>query len=862
MPLLERNHQLDRLAAAFDRTRLGRGSLMLLHGEAGAGKTTVVEHFVDSLPSTAALMLAACEPLFAARPLGPLLDVINMLPPRLAASIRDGDVTKNLFSDLLNHLQTLNDPLVWVIEDVHWADAGTLELLRYLGRRLRTLPVLVIATFRDDDLAIDHPLRLAVGELPAATIERIEIPSLSRAAVHTLAATTERDCDELFEVTGGNAFFVSEALRCADRDIPPSVADAVLSRFARLSVGARAVAEFVSISPKRLEVQLVSNLVGEGNRSLDECIGKGLLRTDGEYLSFRHDIARQTVERELKPGCSRYLHQQLFAALCRDGDQTGELARKLHHARGAGMRNEILALAPVAARAASEVSAHREAAKYYALTLEYANALHESQRAALLESMANEYRLTSDIDNAIAATRAALALRKELGDILPQGMNLRRLGDLLREKGQRVDAERMVDEAIAVLQDTAPSIELVYAYAEKARLLVWTRYSEAAAVGACAVALAESLGDSSALVDALHAGALARLYLTEDAEAIAQLRKGLQVAISEGMEDAAGKLYAALQLAGVIYKDFRSALEIAEEGVAFCEERDLDRFTHILLDNRALSLIELGRWDEADVEIARCLARPNVAKLLRNSLQFLDERQKVRRGLPGAGQYWIALQGDLSGLPLGYRVPAVATACVEMAWLRGDLDGAGKCAALGIESAVRSRDGRLLGPLLVWATRLEMPFEQTGLPVHEVYQQELSGDIAAAAAIWHERGCVYEQAMTLVHGDESQVGEALRLFNTLGAQPAAEIARFRLRALGVRSIPRGPLQRTQADPLGLTMRERQVYELLQQALSNGQIARRLHRSTRTIEHHVASIFGKLGVAKREALREDRCLYAD
>ncbi len=853
MALLERESQLAQLTQAYDDVLRGQGRLCLVYGEAGVGKTSLMHRFLAALPPRTPRYVASCESLFAARPFGPIADLADYLPASLAAAVRGSDPYQNLFPEFLSFLRKPPHPKVLAIEDVHWADTGTLDLLRYLGRRLADVQVLMVVTYRDDDLVVDHPLRRMLGELPAVTTTRIAVPCLSRESVAALAQRAHRADTRLFEVTGGNPFFVTEALNCREGEVPPSVQDATLSRLSRLEPAARALAELVAISPSAIERKLVFELIDRAETQIDECIEKGLLQIDGTALSYRHELARQAAENALGPSRRIELHRRLFEALQRGSANPDGLSRLVHHARSADMPEQVLKLAPQAAHAAVQASAHREASRHYALALTCAGGLAPDARAELLEHAAQEYRLIGDMAAAIAATREALSLRESLGDVERQGANLRWLAVALRERGELAAAEAEIVRAVETLERIAPSPELVHAYAEQSRLRLWDTYADAVRIGERALALAETLDDPRCLIEAIHACMSARMYLGDDRGTRAQLERALAIAIDGGFEDAIAQLYAALQLVSVIYRDHRYAIEVANRGLEFCEARDLDLMVYRLRDNRALSLFELGRWDEADRDLDISLSASNMPERLLNSLKFLRARLDTRRGRAYDEGYWRRLQDDPEAIAMGYRRPAVAAACAEVAWLHGDLATARRMCEIGIASAMAKNDARLLGPPLVWARRSGAPVPEPPVDIAPMFAAELAGDIETAAAHWDALGCRYDRALALVHGDATQIERALQEFETLGAKPAAEFARQRLRALGVRGIRRGPLLRTQADPFGLTARERQVYEFLQRALSNAEIARRLHRSERTVEHHVAAVLAKLGVGGRQEL---------
>lgn len=702
MQILEREDQLAKLTASFDLSLRGQGRCVLISGEAGAGKTTLIQRFVAALPSNIVRLVAGCEALFSPRPLGPLADLSDELPPTLSHAMREGRIYNGLYPEFLAYLGRVPTPKVIAIEDLHWADASTLDLVRYVGRRLDRVPVMLVLSYREDDLGADHPLRRLLGDLPAATTLRVTVPCLSRLATDKLAASVSRDTKGLFEATGGNAFFVTEVLSAQEGVLPPSVYDAVMARLSRLSAPARAIAELVSISPKHTERALVEELIDHTGAALDECVEKGVLRAYSHWLAFRHELARQAVEHSLPPNRAMHLHRRVFAALRADASAPIELSRLVHHAEGGDLNDEVLALAPLAARAATQVSSHREAAALYTLAIEHANALDPAARAELLEAAAREYHMTSAVPQCLAATREALALRRQSGELAHQGMNLRVLATTLwRERGERIEAEAAILEAVAVLESIPPSFELALACAQLSRMhCAWSEYTASIEVGRRAVKLAEALDDPVCLVEALHASAAARMFVSNDPSARAQLERALGLALDQNLEEAAAHLYATLQMVSLIYRDHFYALDVGIRGIAYCEARDLDTHLFRMVDNRALSLIELGRWDEADRDIDRCLAASSIGERLRNSLVFMRARQAARRGDPDVDDYWRRLQDAPDAVPTGYRLPAIAAACAEAAWLRGDVDAAVRVARVGLSDAVAPGNARLLGPLL------------------------------------------------------------------------------------------------------------------------------------------------------------------
>ncbi|HSP73114.1 MAG TPA: AAA family ATPase, partial [Gaiellaceae bacterium] len=406
--LLERSHDLGSLADAFASvTGTGRGRLVLVAGEAGIGKTALLHAFCAEL-GRARVLSGACEALRTPRPLGPLLDIAAETRGELATLVEGGASPSDVLTALLGELRR-RSPTVVVIEDLHWADEATLDLVRLLARRIATVPALVVVTYRDNELERDHPLRVALGELPQAALTRLALAPLSPAAVAALARPYGADPDDLHGRTAGNPFYVTEALAAGGAIVPDSVRDAVLARAARLGAGARALLDAVAIAPPRAELWLLEALAGGDLVHLEECLASGMLRARSDAVAFRHEIARVAIEEALPPDRRLTLHRLALSALSAADGKRIDLARLAHHAEAAGDGEAVLRFAWAAGTRAAALGAHREAAAQFARALRFADGLPSEERAELLERRSYECYLTSAIDDAIDARRRALA---------------------------------------------------------------------------------------------------------------------------------------------------------------------------------------------------------------------------------------------------------------------------------------------------------------------------------------------------------------------------------------------------------------------------------------------------------------------
>lgn len=332
MELLEREPSLALLAGYAAEARHGDGRLVVVGGEAGVGKTALLERFQRDLPD-ASWSWGACDGLFTPRPLGPLYDLADQLGGELLDLCTRGASRDELFRALLRQVSGPGPLNVVVVEDVHWADEATMDLLRFAGRRLREARVLLVVTFRDDDLATDDQLRVALGELARhRTTRRIALAPLSADAVRALAGGSDLEAAALYRLTGGNPFYVTEVLQAGMAKVPASARDAVLARAAGLSADARQLLEVAALTGARVEAGLLEAAAGCPPPAVDELLARGLLAADGGWLRFRHEIARLAVEQSIPARRATAIHGQILTALRAAG--TRDDAQLAFHAEG------------------------------------------------------------------------------------------------------------------------------------------------------------------------------------------------------------------------------------------------------------------------------------------------------------------------------------------------------------------------------------------------------------------------------------------------------------------------------------------------------------------------------------------------
>jgi DNA-binding CsgD family transcriptional regulator len=846
--LLEREHELGVLQTTISTAVSGEGSGVALSGDSGAGKSTLLAAATEDA-GTARVLRGACDPLSTPRPLGPFRDVA----PELGLGrlhLDEGAPLALVCEEVFEALRA--EPTVLVVEDLHWVDAASVEVLRFLARRLDGAPVALLVSYRPHETDAGHVVRPLLGDFARLDgLTTLELDPLSVAAVADLVTGTSLDADSVHALTGGNPFFVTEVAKDPDRPLPASVRDAVLARAADVSPEDFEVLQLVATAPDRLDDRVLPAL-GVDLPTLRRLDSTGLLTRTRGGLAFRHELARQAVESTIPPGGGASLHARLLEAL--ETLDIPEPAVLTHHALAAHDAARTSSYARAAAAEAIRAASHSEAAAFFQIALDHlADDAPDAERARLLQNLSFEQYMTSRLDDAIANIRATFPLWQRVGDVAGLADAHQTCATYEYYNARRHEAEAQADAAADIAGRAGAT--LAYGAARAARGFMAYMRSDTDLALACVEEVDRTPGNVP--------GPLAlKSEMVRDLSDLVRGQEGARGRMADLIDNArshrwdelASTGYSQLANLDVEHRRLRSAEHVLEASLPFTVDRDIPICRHWQTGVRARLRFFQGRWSAAAEDAERVLDGSGMP-IARVWPHLVAALVPIRSGAPETSPHLDAAWALAGQLDEPLRVLPVLSALAERMWMSGQADP--RVTDDGVRELERLTGAPgsewAVGELGTWLVRLGL-VEKLPAPVAEPYRLAAEGRYDEAAARWHALGEPFAEAMTL--GDAPDPGLRVRgieLLDRLGAVGTADRRRIELRNDGVTQVPQRPRASTRANPSGLTNRQLDVAKLVARGFTNAEIASRLFISPKTADHHVSAVLTKLGLPNRRAV---------
>ncbi|MGW5050201.1 helix-turn-helix transcriptional regulator [Actinokineospora sp. NPDC004072] len=688
IPLVARGRELRVLRAAYAAAAAGQAAAVLLSGDAGVGKTRMTEELAAHAREDGALVLTG-RCLDSGETGLPYLPVVEALGPvreragaRAALARLFGDWVELGLPDAglvtaatggpraeqdLNQLQLFDAvhallaelaaerPVVLVLEDLHWADASTRRLVSFLLSRLRTQALLVVATYRAEDLHRRHPLRPLLAELlrlPA--VERLDMAPFTRADARAFVSALaegglgEAAVRELAERSDGNAFFAEELLAaysdCAEQPdaLPATLVDVLLARIERLGPQAQNVVRMAAVGGRRVpdaRLRAVAEMDAGLDAGLREAVQHNVLvPEEGDAYTFRHALLREAVYHDLLPGERVRLHAAYARELSARMGEPGVAAALAHHSMESHALTVALRASLEAATEAERLGAPAEALEHLERALKIWSAVPADERPAesdarLLERASFVAGTSGEPERAIAYAKAAVAAVDPVAEPEQAAHVRRRLAQALyATDGREQEARAVIEEALELVRDRPDAPVTAWVHAAYATILRGLgQPDEAAAHAREAVVLARAASVGGAEADALITLAMLDESRGETAASRDGLRTAMDLAIAVGAPTVEIRARFTLALNQYEHGDLPDALRTLEEGVTRATEIGLTWSTYGL-ELRALQMTT--RYTNGDWDAAEAAAEPShrVSHVVWGRLAMLGALVSVGRG--------------------------------------------------------------------------------------------------------------------------------------------------------------------------------------------------------------------------------------
>ncbi len=861
MELIERDDFLTLLHNGFKKIDSEEeGHSFFIMGEPGIGKTSLTKAFLNQVEKKSVQYVGACDSLFTPRPLAPLYDLALQMKADWTNSIESIVSRTELFTKFVYELSDKSRTVVLVFEDIHWADEATLDFIKFFGRRIGRTKCMFIVTCRDNDFGKQHSLRSVLADLAPDTFTRIQLTPLSRQSVFKLANEKGYDAEEVYHISEGNPFYVTEILASYSPGVPENIKDAILSVYDCQEEGTKNAWQIFSIIPEGLEVNRFAIIKASWDEAMDHCFALKIIVVNNNKIIFKHELYRRTIESSLSPFKRIALNKKLLELLLISFEEAGEIERILHYAKNANDNKLVVKYAPLAARKAASVGAHIESAKLYLTAIEYAEGDDMDQLVEFYEAYAYECYLTGQIKSAIIYQGKALKIWQKKNKIEKIGNSMRFLSRLWWYEGNHNNAMSFGKQAVEILENQPLSKAKAMAYSNMSHLkMTLDLPDECAFWGEKAIAIARELNDEETIAYNLSSmGTVLMLREQSLQKGLELLQESLAIAVKNSYHERIAYAYNEMGSNGVTIKDYPFAKKMLDEGINYCEENDIYSLKLYMLKWKARAYLETGNWNEA-YQIAEMLLRnENLLPVVKIGALAVVATIKIRRGDPDLLPLLLEAKTKAFETMELLSIVPVFMALLEYEWITGKVFIESEMLDQTINNFTRFENFSKKSRFYFWLRKARKEY----LKNKGKYNGYDVSDTAIAkeeATLWEKLGCAYEQALALFEGNEDDKRKALSILQQLGADAIVEKLKMEMRSEGIKKIPRGVRESTKANPCGLTNRELDVLQLLQKSGQNKEIGETLFISPKTVDHHISSILFKLDVNSRskavtEALR--------
>ena len=431
-----------------------------------------------------------------------------------------------------------------------------------------------------------------------------------------------------------NPFYVTEILASYSPGIPENIKDAILAVYNRQDEATKSAWQLLSVIPEGLELEWFAKIDVAMHRPIENSLESKILLVKNGRIYFKHELYRLTIENSLSPFKRIALHKNLLQLFLTAFEEKGEIERIVHHAKNANDYNLVFQYAPIAAKHAASVGSHLEAAKLFLTAIEYHDKKDSERLVKLFEDYAYECYLTNQVKDAIIYQTKALKIRKEKNDLEEIGNGLSFLSKLWWYEGSRVKAESFAEQAIEVLSNQNSSRAKAMACSNMSKLeSEMDHLDECIFWGEKAIAIAEEVDDQETISDALiNMGSTIMMEDQSRNDGIKLLKQSLQIALKNSYHEHTARVYSSLGCNWVAIKNYDFAQKYLEQGIHYCEEKQIDSLKLYMLSSKARLHLETGNWNEAYIIADNLLKKEHLPFVIRIGALTVAATIKFRRG--------------------------------------------------------------------------------------------------------------------------------------------------------------------------------------------------------------------------------------